>query len=78
MNEFNYKGTGQGTNASDLVKLGRFFYIINPYEHNYGFVKEVPDYVVDVSMLSFKDLFLFMQSVCINKLSVGSKVSIGP
>ena len=50
MNESNYKGTGQGTNASGLAKMGRLFYIINPYDHNYGLVKEVPDYVVDVSM----------------------------
>lgn len=51
MNQTNYKGTGEGTDASQLVKFGRLFYVINPYNHNYGLVKEVPDYIVDVSVL---------------------------
>jgi len=43
------KGTGEGTNASGLVRFGRMFYIINPIGHTHQFANEVPDYVVDVS-----------------------------
>ena len=45
-----YKGTGEGTNASGLVKFGRMFYVINPIEHTHQYTKQVPDYVVDVSI----------------------------
>ena len=59
MNETNYKGTGQGTNASQFVKFGRLFYVINPYNHNFGLVEEVPDYIVDVSKSKNRPCTLF-------------------
>ncbi|XP_066919883.1 alkylglycerol monooxygenase-like [Clytia hemisphaerica] len=47
MNRTDYKGTGKGTNASALVKLGRMFYAIHPDSHTHQHVHQVPDYVVD-------------------------------
>lgn len=40
-------GTGKGTNASSITKIGRMFYVINPTDHMHPFIHEVPDYVVD-------------------------------
>ena len=42
-------GTGRGSNNTVLEKLGRFFYLINPYTHRYEHIKDVPDIVIDVS-----------------------------
>ena len=45
----NYYGTGRGSNATSLEIVGRFFYISSPWKDRYKDIKDVPDYVVDVS-----------------------------
>ena len=40
-----------GSNATRLEIVGRFFYIINPMTHMHKDIKDVPDYIVDVSHL---------------------------
>ena len=43
-------GTGKSSNGTALETLGRFFYIHNSSSSMFKDVKDVPDYIVDVSV----------------------------
>ena len=49
--EMLYEGSGRGTNATNLVKFGRMFYLMDPKAHTHQFVSQVPDYLLDVSAM---------------------------
>lgn len=50
--EIIYEGSGKPTNASNLVKLGRMFYVMDPTTHIHQYPSDVPDYVLDVGHIN--------------------------